>query len=49
MTSQCVAVTLVGVGSVTSDGSLDEKESEEFGRLQRQQVNDSSPLLARPR
>ena len=41
-----VSVTLVGVGSVTSDGSLDEKESEEFGRLQRQQVNDSSPLLA---
>ena len=39
-------MTLVGVGSVTSDGSLDEKESEEFGRLQRQQVNDSSPLLA---
>ena len=28
-------MTLVGVGSVTSDGSLDEKESEEFGRLQR--------------
>ena len=39
-------MTLVGVGSVTSDGSLDEKESEELGRLQRQQVNDSSPLLA---
>lgn len=39
-----VSVTLVGVGSVTSDGSLDEKESEEL--LQRQQVNDSSPLLA---
>ena len=49
MTSQCVAVTLVGVGSVTSDGSLDEKESEELRRLQWQQVNDSSPLLARPR
>ena len=40
-----VSVTLVGVGSVSSDGSPDEKESEEL-RLQRQQVNDSSPLLA---
>ena len=40
-----VAVTLVGVGSVSSDGSPAEKESEEL-RLQRQQVNDSGPLLA---
>ena len=41
-----VNVTLVGVGSVSSDGSPDEKESEELRLQQRQQVNDSSPLLA---
>ena len=41
-----VTVTLVGVGSVSSDGSPDEKESEELRLQQRQQVNDSSPLLA---
>ena len=46
MTSRRVAVTLVGVGSVSSDGSPDEKESEELRLQQRQQVNDSSPLLA---
>ena len=39
-------MTLVGVGSVSSDGSPDEKESEELRLQQRQQVNDSSPLLA---